>query len=752
MKLPKFPRLLKRKAKNKSVIIRNEKQREKEDKPFKLLNAKRKNGDRKIDLKGIKPGTISFFESNSKKFTKFSRGISIKSRLTIAFVAVILIPLSVIGANSFIQSSKALNTTITSYSAELTSQVGNNINATFKKCDDLTVQIAYDTKTQAALDNASSKTVDEESKISSFLTLSTSLANQIAGSGLITGLDIYPLTGETIGTNTSISTETLKDLQQKSSTLKSGGLWSLASSQLSDKVLVFCRPINSSNLNEITAYGVVVLNPTKLYAQMGKINYGKGSDFFIVDDKGLVVSMADHTVIGKPLNYKGLSAKLNSKEKNLATKQDIKPSDRVFNYTSGKINDLVTYYSIPGTNWYFVATIPNSSIFAASIYLLINTILVSMIIFVIGILLSLMISKSISNPLKDLVLLMNNAKDGNLNIKSEYKNNDEIGFVIKNFNEMVSKISSLIMDVKVLSQNLTSNTEKISDISEHSYTSAEEIAATMQDIAKGASEQALSATDGVSYMSTLADGINTVDIDMLNVSKQLAAANELKTEASNSVKALNEKAMETSTASDKIVKEINDLNDSMKEIKSIVKLIVGIAEQTNLLSLNAAIEAARAGEAGRGFAVVADEVRKLADKSKEASKKINIILNVIQDKAQLTTNEANSTRLIIHEQMDAVNKTEDAFQVIFNAIGNITSQMEHMSLSVKDILKAKDNTLNAIEGISSVSEETAATTEEISASTQEQIAGAMQLSSLSEELAKMTSNLNEAISYFKTEK
>ena len=73
------------------------------------------------------------------------------------------------------------------------------------------------------------------------------------------------------------------------------------------------------------------------------------------------------------------------------------------------------------------------------------------------------------------------------------------------------------------------------------------------------------------------------------------------------------------------------LGKAVQQIEGLAQIIANIAAQTHLLALNATIEAARAGEAGLGFAVVASEVKALSRATAEATERVKVTLDDIQD-------------------------------------------------------------------------------------------------------------------------
>jgi len=122
-------------------------------------------------------------------------------------------------------------------------------------------------------------------------------------------------------------------------------------------------------------------------------------------------------------------------------------------------------------------------------------------------------------------------------------------------------------------------------------------------------------------------------------------------------------------------KRIKRLGESSQEIGDIIEIIKSIADQTNVLALNAAIQATAAGEAGRGFAVVADEVQQLAERSANATKRIEVLVKTIQADANeaISSMESSTTQVvsgasIAEEAGQSLDKIEDVSSKLANLI------------------------------------------------------------------------------------
>lgn len=158
---------------------------------------------------------------------------------------------------------------------------------------------------------------------------------------------------------------------------------------------------------------------------------------------------------------------------------------------------------------------------------------------------------------------------------------------------------------------------------------------------------------------------------------------------------------------------IQKVTRTSEETGKIIKTIDEIAFQTNLLALNAAVEAARAGEAGAGFAVVADEVRNLAQRSAEAAKNTQTLIEntitVVKESSDLT----ELTQKAFAENVEIAGKVEELVKEIAAASVEQAQGISQINKAVADLDRVTQENASTAEESASAAEEMNAQSEQI---------------------------------------
>ena len=377
-----------------------------------------------------------------------------------------------------------------------------------------------------------------------------------------------------------------------------------------------------------------------------------------------------------------------------------------------------------------------------------RTMFLAIIGIIIGVAIALITARLFSKELKKINTAMGKMADGDLTHRIEVKKKDEFGQVENNYNDMADQISGLIKGVEEKSGVLITASKKISQVSESTTETVNQVSEAIQSVSIGASGQAESTQKATSEVELLASKLHETKAYVSDINDMSVETKTLSDKGITIVDDLIEKGERSKDNSRFSKNVVNEMIESIEKINFISDAITEITEQTNLLSLNASIEAARAGESGRGFAVVADEIRKLAEQSQASTDEIKQIVKEISAKSVVAEKTMDESVDIIDEQNKSINAAKELFGHISDAVNALKEGLDNIASLNEQMDVSRENVVKSMEDVASVSTETAAASEEVSASAEEVNATMHTLNQFTVELDDIASHLTEAIDKF----
>ncbi len=320
--------------------------------------------------------------------------------------------------------------------------------------------------------------------------------------------------------------------------------------------------------------------------------------------------------------------------------------------------------------------------------MLLNLLVNSAIAFMYG----LIVSRAITNPLKEQVHLLSDMSRGAGDLTQRLTKNseDEIGHLSHHFNDFVSHLHDIITRVASSIEALGASINYFTHIGNKIKTNAVLQQSQTQSMVTEIHELA-QREKSIANSSEEAEDIaraseNSAQQGLVVVEKTMAG---MKTVADTVLKS--EAALQT-------------LKVSVDTIGKMVSSIDDIADQTNLLALNAAIEAARAGENGRGFAVVADEVRALSIRTAGVTSEIGQFIHDIQTTMTELISMMAAGTLQVQNGVAFSEQASSTLKQITEHSRAAAQKVQSISASVAEQLIVADGIINKIETIAEAAE------------------------------------------------
>ncbi|OPZ84541.1 MAG: Methyl-accepting chemotaxis protein McpB [Firmicutes bacterium ADurb.Bin419] len=506
----------------------------------------------------------------------------------------------------------------------------------------------------------------------------------------------------------------------------------------------------------------ILLKESMITSVVKEVNLTNKGLFYIVGENGNLIynikNLKDGGLLLKTLNTpeKKEFSYISEETFNMIKQERSNESSK--NILNAKVNgeDAVIAHStienIGDTKlgWTVVSVTKTDDIFESITEILIGVVFLCILCATIGLVLSFFMTKDITRAFKKLMGKMDQVKKGNLDIEFKVDRKDEIGYLERSFENMLTSLKDLVNRIRHASSVSIDSSQTLSAACEENYASIEELNSLIHALTENFHKQSHNVILGKNEVGDIkeriakAKGNLEVTDEIILKSRQLSDLNK------NSVSLLYNMSDNIKKAMDIISVEFKELIIASSEIGKITQAITRISDQTKLLALNATIESAKAGVHGKSFALVASEIKKLSIQSKEFVLSIDQKVRNIVSKIEKAGSSVTSLNGVVKNSESTITNVVESFDNNMNFLNTIVSQIENIKESINSIESSGNDIITIIESISESLESDLDYIDNINSTTGEQFRMVEQLVEKSEEMLCFAQDLEQVVNNFQS--